>query len=66
MEESMRYGSEDDGEYRFTSNDLNPFVNTPSAIPNGVSPDELTPEVAQALTRDYSALMAKINEKKGR
>jgi hypothetical protein len=66
MEESMRYGSDEDGEYRFTSNDLNPFANTPSAIPNGVSEDDLTPEVAQALTRDYSALMAKINEKKGR
>jgi hypothetical protein len=66
MEESMQYGSDEDGEYRFTSNDLNPFANTPSAIPNGVSADDLTPEVAQALTRDYSALMAKINEKKGR
>lgn len=37
-----------------------------NAIPSGVNPNELTPEVSQALTRDYSALMAKINEKKGR
>lgn len=35
------------------------------AIPDGVDPSDLTPEVSKALTRDYSALMAKINEKKG-
>ena len=36
------------------------------ATPSGINPDDITPEVASALTRDYSALMAKINEKKGR
>jgi hypothetical protein len=34
-------------------------------IPDGYNQEEITPEVSKALTRDYSALMAKINEKKG-
>jgi len=54
----------------FDSNSLNAFANSRipqshGAIPQGVDPNELTPEVSKALTRDYSALMAKINEKKG-
>jgi len=54
----------------FNTNSLNAFVNdrmgTINATPAGVNPNDVAPEVAQALTRDYSALMAKINEKKGR
>jgi hypothetical protein len=53
----------------FDSNSLNAFANERSvginAIPSGVNPSDIAPEVASALTRDYSALMAKINEQKG-
>ena len=67
LEESVRYDENFGGnELSFTTDSLNAFAR-PSygAIPSGVDPSELTPEVSQALTRDYSALMAKINEKKG-
>jgi hypothetical protein len=65
---------EDHGEYRemrFDSNSLNSFASMYDdrhidATPAGVDPNEVAPEVHQALTRDYSALMAKINEKTGR
>lgn len=65
MEQSM---NEDDyPEMRFSTDSLNAFAtNHIDATPAGVNSDEIAPEVAQALTRDYSALMAKINEKKGR
>lgn len=57
-------------EMHFDTNSLNAFAaertGTVNAVPAGVNPNQLAPEVAQALTRDYSALMAKINEKKGR
>ena len=53
----------------FDTNSLNAFANerhgNVGAIPSGVNPNDLAPEVSKALTRDYSALMAKINEKKG-
>ena len=67
LEESVRYDDEFGGnEYSFTTDSLNAFARpSHGAIPQGVDPNELTPEVANALTRDYSALMAKINEKKG-
>ena len=65
---------EDYGEYRemrFDSNSLNSFASMYDdrhidTTPAGVDPNEVAPEVHQALTRDYSALMAKINEKTGR
>lgn len=57
-------------EMMFNTNSLNAFANDRmgiiNATPSGVNPNDVAPEVAQALTRDYSALMAKINEKKGR
>lgn len=65
MEQSMLMES-DDTEMRFTTDSLNAFSNHIDATPAGINTDEIAPEVAQALTRDYSALMAKINEKKGR
>jgi hypothetical protein len=67
LEENVRYDDEFGGnEYSFTTDSLNAFARpSHGAIPQGVDPNELTPEVASALTRDYSALMAKINEKKG-
>lgn len=65
MEQSME--EDDYPEMRFTSDSLNAFSsNQIDATPSGVNPNDITPEVANALTRDYSALMAKINEKKGR
>jgi len=57
-------------EIGFNTNSLNAFANERhgviDATPAGVNLNEVAPEVASALTRDYSALMAKINEKKGR
>jgi hypothetical protein len=70
IQESYDSDSYDEGRtLSFDSNSLNAFANerfgTPNAIPSGVNPNDLAPEVSKALTRDYSALMAKINEKKG-
>lgn len=70
MNEDYGYG-DNDQELRFDTNSLNAFASMRDhgqidATPSGVNPSEVTPEVRQALTRDYSALMAKINEKKGR
>lgn len=71
LQENYDPNNYDGGEEMFfNSNSLNAFVNDRSGVinatPSGVNPNEVAPEVAQALTRDYSALMAKINEKKGR
>lgn len=66
---SMEAAMSDDDypEMRFTTDSLNAYAkNHIDATPSGVNPNDITPEVASALTRDYSALMAKINEKKGR
>jgi len=63
MESSM---SEDHyPEMGFTTDSIPAGRQIPSMVPDGYSDSELTPEVSKALTRDYSALMAKINEKKG-
>ncbi len=62
---TLEESSDMESEFRFISNDLNAFSQPHGAIPSGIDPNEIAPEVAQALTRDYSALMAKINEKKG-
>lgn len=51
-------------EIRFNSDSV-PGRASVSMIPDGYRESEITPEVSKALTRDYSALMAKINEKKG-
>ena len=66
MEQSMLMEGDDDAEMRFTTDSLNSFSNRINATPSGVDPSQVTPEVAQALTRNYSALLAKIDEKKGR
>jgi hypothetical protein len=63
---SLQENYVDDEEYpemRFNSS-MVAGTNFSGAIPSGVSAEDLTPEVSKALTRDYSALMAKINEKK--
>lgn len=63
MESAM---SEDEyPEMRFTTDSIAMGRTNMSMVPDGYSSEELTPEVASALTRDYSALMAKLNEKKG-
>lgn len=64
MEQSLMMEG-DDMEMRFTTDSLNAFSNHINATPAGIDPSQVAPEVAEALTRDYSALMAKINEKKG-
>lgn len=55
-------------EFRFTADMAEGFGNqkTGAAIPQGFSHQEIPNEVMSALTRDYSALMKKIDEKKGR
>jgi hypothetical protein len=62
MESSM---DDDYPEMRFTTDSIHAGRHIPNMVPDGYSESELTPEVSNALTRDYSALMAKINEKKG-
>lgn len=64
---SMQSAMEDDEypEMRFTSDSVIGGRAVPNMVPEGYSENEITPEVSKALTRDYSALMAKINEKKG-
>jgi hypothetical protein len=64
LQESMEY----DNEMTFTSDMVNGFSSRqPSgAIPNGYSKEDVPDEVMSALTKDYSALMKKIDEKKGR
>ena len=69
--------SEGIDELRFTSNDAQGFgmmrnsMKTPTAAPTVMEDPEtgkvydVTPEVAQAITRDYSALMKAMNKKKG-
>jgi hypothetical protein len=52
-------------EMRFTTDSIATGRRNMSMVPDGYSSEEITPEVSKALTRDYSALMAKINEKKG-
>ena len=62
MEAAM---SEDEyPEIRFTTDSIGggPVRNM---VPSGYNEEEITPEVSKALTRDYSALMARLNEKKG-
>lgn len=55
-----------DGEFSFTSDMASEFGNSKyGAIPQGVDPNEVPSDVMSALTRDYSALMKKIQEKNG-
>lgn len=65
---SLQESSEMENEFRFTADMAEGFGyergNTP--IPQGYSQAEVPAEVMTALTRDYSALMKKIDEKKGR
>jgi soluble cytochrome b562 len=62
---TMEAAMDDDyPEMRFTSDSIYTGKNN-NMVPEGYSESDVTPEVSKALTRDYSALMAKLNEKKG-
>lgn len=52
-------------EMRFSTDSIATGRSSMNMVPEGYNQSEITPEVSKALTRDYSALMAKINEKKG-
>jgi hypothetical protein len=52
-------------ELRFSSDSIPAGRGSINMVPEGYSETEITPEVSKALTRDYSALMSKLNEKKG-
>jgi hypothetical protein len=63
---SLQESMEDDN-YENSDSYLNEGYSQKSmgAIPQGVDPSEVPSEVMSALTRDYSALMKKIQEKNG-
>jgi len=61
---TLQESSDLESEFRFTSDMVEPINH--AAIPNGMSSEYIPDEVMSALTRDYSSLMKKIDEKKGR
>ncbi len=61
---TLQESSDLESEFRFTSDMVEPTNH--AAIPNGMSSEYIPDEVMSALTRDYSSLMKKIDEKKGR
>lgn len=65
---SLQESYEMEDEFRFTADMAEGFGYERGAtpIPQGYSQQEIPTEVMSALTRDYSALMKKIDEKKGR
>lgn len=64
---SLQESHEMEDEFRFTADMAEGFgyERGGAAIPQGFSQAEIPTEVMSALTRDYSALMKKIDEKKG-
>jgi hypothetical protein len=56
----------DDDTIMMTSDLAKDYMGANSVIPNGISPDNVPDDVMNALTRNYSDLMKKIDEKKGR
>jgi hypothetical protein len=65
---SLQESYEMEDEFRFTADMAEGFgyERGSAPIPQGFSQAEIPTEVMSALTRDYSALMKKIDEKKGR
>lgn len=65
---SLQESSEMEDEFRFTADMAEGFgyERAGAAIPQGFSQADIPTEVMSALTRDYSSLMKKIDEKKGR
>ena len=64
---SIQESSEIEDGFHFTADMAEGFgyERTGAAIPQGFSQDEIPKEVMSALTRDYSSLMKKMDEKKG-
>lgn len=65
---SLQESYEMEDEFRFTADMAEGFGHERGSapIPQGFSQAEIPTEVMSALTRDYSSLMKKIDEKKGR
>lgn len=65
---SLQESYEVEDEFRFTADMAEGFgyERGSSAIPQGYKSSDVPEEVMSALTKDYSALMKKIEEKKGR
>lgn len=65
---SLQESYEMENEFKFTADMAEGFGydRGSSVIPQGYSKAEIPAEVMSALTKDYSALMKKIEEKKGR
>jgi hypothetical protein len=65
---SLQESYEMEDEFRFTADMAEGFgyERGSAPIPQGFSQAEIPTEVMSALTRDYSSLMKKIDEKKGR
>jgi len=65
---SLQESSDMENEFNFTADMAEGFgyERNGAAIPQGFSQQEIPNEVMSALTRDYSDLMKKIDEKKGR
>lgn len=65
---SIEESYETDDEFTFTADMADGFgrERLGSAIPQGYNASEIPSEVMSALTKDYSSLMKKIEEKKGR
>ena len=65
---TLNESTEMEREFSFTSDMAENFNhgNQNAAIPQGFSANEVPDDVMAALTKDYSALMKKIDEKKGR
>jgi len=69
LEETRRTLNESadmEGEFMFTADMAQNFGQNTGAVPQGYTPNQIPDEVMSALTKDYSALMKKIEEKKGR
>jgi hypothetical protein len=56
----------DDDTITMTSDLAKDYMGINSVVPNGISPEDVPDDVMNALTRNYSDLMKKIDEKKGR
>jgi hypothetical protein len=65
---TLQESSDMETEFRFTADMAEGFgyQKNQGAIPQGYSSNEIPDDVMSALTKDYSALMKKIDEKKGR
>lgn len=63
---SLQESYDADDEFSFTSNMVDSFAYSRdnTIVPNGFSKEQVPTEVMNALNRDYSALMKKIDEKK--